>query len=73
MPEAKGERVLRQRRDHIYKSVCRFLDRDERSCTIYEARPKICRRYPGDATCGYYDVLSFERRVQDDPDFIPSA
>ena len=34
--EAKGERVLRHRKDHIYKSVCRFLDRESRGCTVYD-------------------------------------
>lgn len=69
----RGERVLRHRKDHVYRSVCRFLDRETRECTVYEARPKICRTYPGEDHCGYYDFLSFERRAQEDPDFIPSA
>ncbi len=71
--EEPGERVLRHQKDHIYDSVCQFLDRDSRRCTIYEARPSICREYPGGPRCGYYDFLAFERRAQDDPDFIPSA
>ncbi|HXG63668.1 MAG TPA: YkgJ family cysteine cluster protein [Blastocatellia bacterium] len=70
---AWGDRVLRHRKDHIYKSVCQFLDADERRCTIYEARPAICREYPGNLRCGYYDFLASERRRQCDPDFIPSA
>ena len=69
----KGERILRHRKDHIYASVCRFLDPDDRQCTVYEARPTICRQYPGEPNCGYYDFLSFERRAQEDPEFIPSA
>jgi hypothetical protein len=68
-----GERILRHQPDRIYKSVCRFLDPDRRICTVYEARPGICRDYPGSARCGYYDFLSSERRLQEDPDFIPSA
>jgi Fe-S-cluster containining protein len=71
--EEKGERVLRHQKDHIYETVCRFLDTDTRQCTIYEGRPAICRDYPGSSRCGYYDFLSFERRAQEDPDFIPSA
>lgn len=71
--EEKGERVLRHQKDHIYESVCRFLDTETRQCTIYEGRPEICRDYPGSSRCGYYDFLSFERRAQEDPDFIPSA
>ena len=71
--DEEGERVLRHQQDHIYKSVCRFLDTDTRQCTIYEERPTICRDYPGSTRCGYYDFLSFERRAQNDPEFIPSA
>ena len=37
---------------------------------IYEARPKICREYPGKGRCGYYDFLMFERDAQDDPDYV---
>lgn len=71
--EEKGERVLRHHKDHVYKSVCKFLDRDTRQCTIYDGRPGICREYPGAKRCGYYDFLSFERDAQEDPEFIPSA
>lgn len=71
--EEEGERVLRHHRDHVYKSVCRFLDRETRRCTVYAARPEICREYPGSSRCGYYDFLSFERNAQEDPDFIPDA
>jgi uncharacterized protein len=40
---------------------------------VYEARPTVCREYPNGKRCGYYDFLKFERKHQDDPDFIPSA
>ena len=66
-------RVLRQRKDHIYKRVCGFLDQQTRKCTIYNARPVVCREYPETRRCGYYDFLSFERRRQDDEDLIPDA
>ncbi|MCX7057664.1 MAG: YkgJ family cysteine cluster protein [Pseudomonadota bacterium] len=67
------EWVLRHRKDTVYKSICRFFDQDERRCTIYAARPNVCRRYPSGTTCGYYDFLLFEREQQGDDDFIPSA
>jgi uncharacterized protein len=67
------EQLLRHQRDHIYKSVCRFFDTQERRCTVYEARPNVCRRYPYGNVCGYYLFLKFERAHQDDDDFIPSA
>lgn len=70
---AYGERVLRHRKDHIFKSVCQFLDQEERRCTIYDARPGVCREYPDSLRCGYYDFLASERRRQHDEEFIPSA
>lgn len=71
--EEPGERILRHRPDPVYGTACRFLDRKTRQCTVYEARPGICRTYPGTCRCGYYDFLSFERRAQEDPDWIPST
>lgn len=70
---AQGERVLRRKSDHIFKQVCQFLDKESRRCTIYEARPGVCREYPESLRCGYYDFLAFERRRQCDDEFIPSA
>jgi Fe-S-cluster containining protein len=70
---AFNERVLRHQKDHIFKRVCQFLDKDERRCTIYAARPGVCREYPESKRCGYYDFLASERRRQDDAEFIPSA
>lgn len=67
------ERVLRHRRDRIYGSVCRFLDDDTRQCTIYEARPGICRNYPNRVRCGYYDFLAAERQSQEDPEYIATT
>jgi Fe-S-cluster containining protein len=69
----KDERILKHRKDTVYGSICRFFDTDERRCTIYAARPAVCRDYPNGSKCGYYDFLKFERKHQDDPDFIPSA
>ena len=68
-----GEVILRHQPDSIFGTVCQFLDTETRRCTVYEARPSICRTYPGTARCGYYDFLCFERRAQEDPDFIPST
>src|SRR5687767_5673313 len=53
------ELILRQHQDYCYKSVCRFFDRDELRCTVYEALPNVCRRYPYGKVCGYYDFLKF--------------
>ncbi len=68
-----GERILRHQKDDIYGSICQFFDTDERRCTVYEARPAVCRQYPDGKTCGYYDFLKFERKHQGDESFIPSA
>lgn len=66
-----GERVLRRTPDRIFARACMFLDRETRGCTIYHARPGVCREYPDRPRCVYYDVLKFERRQQDDPTVVP--
>lgn len=67
------ERILKHQKDEIYGSICKFFDTDLRRCTIYEARPAVCRDYPNGNKCGYYTFLKFERKHQDDDTFIPSA
>lgn len=67
------ERILRHQKDEVYGSICRFFDTDARRCTIYEARPEVCRDYPTKSKCGYYEFIKFERKHQDDESFIPSA
>ncbi|MEW6729837.1 MAG: YkgJ family cysteine cluster protein [Acidobacteriota bacterium] len=69
--EVDGKLVLRHREDPIFNTACRFLDRETRRCTIYEVRPKICRSFPEERRCGYYDFLIWERKRQDDPECIP--
>ncbi|MDH5534046.1 MAG: YkgJ family cysteine cluster protein [Betaproteobacteria bacterium] len=66
-------RSLRHQKDEHFGSVCRFLDTKTRRCTVYEARPGICRGYPDSTRCGYYEFLEFEREHQGDPDFIAVA
>lgn len=63
-------RALKHVDDKYFGTICGFLDQETRRCTVYEARPKICREFPGTRRCGYYDFLSFERKVQDDPEYI---
>lgn len=67
------ERILRHQADEHFITICRFLDTNTRTCTVYDARPGICREFPGQGRCGYYDFLSFERRTQDDPDWIATT
>ena len=67
----EGERVLRHKKDTIFKTACTFLDLETRRCTVYDSRPKTCRSYPEDLRCGYYEFLKWERERQDDPEFIP--
>ena len=72
--EGKGKkRILRHRKDEHYGTVCRFLDRETRRCTVYEARPEICRDFPGTRRCGYYDFLTFERYLLKDRDHVATT
>lgn len=64
------KRVMRRKKDEFFHEICRFFDTEKRRCTIYPARPAVCRSYPGTPRCGYYDFLSFERRAQNDPEFV---
>jgi Fe-S-cluster containining protein len=66
-----GDLVLRHHKDHIFKSVCMFLDQKKRCCSVYEARPSLCKVYPYGTRCGYYQFLKFERQHADDEEFIP--
>ena len=50
---------------------CKFLDPDTRRCTIYHARPLVCREFPARARCAYYDLLQFERVQQGDDTVVP--
>ncbi|HXS53784.1 MAG TPA: YkgJ family cysteine cluster protein [Usitatibacter sp.] len=66
-PDAKGKvRMLRHRKDKVFDSACMFLDQEKRRCTVYEARPGVCRKYPDSTKCGYYEFLKFEREQQGD-------
>jgi Fe-S-cluster containining protein len=66
-----SERILKHQKDAVYGSICRFFDTTERRCTVYTARPAVCRQYPNGSRCGYYEFIRFERKHQDNPDFIP--
>jgi Fe-S-cluster containining protein len=63
-------RNLRHHKDEHFNTICMLFDRKARRCTVYEARPSVCRAYPDSPRCGYYDFLAFERAHQDDPEFI---
>ena len=54
-------RTLRHQKDKLFGKVCMFFDTKKRQCTVYEARPSLCRDYPAEPRCGYYDFLQFER------------
>jgi hypothetical protein len=68
-----GAPLLRHRADKIFQTACMFLDLEKRRCTIYAARPGVCRKFPDSRRCGYYDFLKFEREQQGDPDFVAHA
>jgi uncharacterized protein len=65
------ERILRRKADRLFGQACMFLDQETRKCTIYNARPHVCREFPTTTRCAYYDLIEFERDQQDDPDVIP--
>jgi Fe-S-cluster containining protein len=66
-----GEVVLRHQKDKVYTSICQFFDTKKRMCTVYEARPGVCREYPDRPRCGYFDFITWEREFQEDEKFVP--
>ncbi len=68
---SSGERVLRRKKDEVFEQACMFLNQETRGCSIYHARPQVCREYPDRSRCAYYDLLKFERIQQADPDVLP--
>ena len=67
------KRVMRRKADQHFGKICQFFDTVARRCTIYAARPAICRTFPGDGRCGYYDFLKFERNGQEDEAYISTT
>ena len=67
-----GEFKMRRKADVHFGRICRFFDIEKRCCTIYKARPHICRAYPI-GRCGYYDFLANERRTQEDPELVATT
>ena len=64
------KRIMMRKSDEHFARICTFFDNDERRCTIYRARPAVCRSFPGTPRCGYYDFLAFERAGQEDEDYV---
>lgn len=53
-------RKMRHRADKKFgATVCMMLNQKTRQCTIYKARPDICRAHPGDR-CEWYDRRQLE-------------
>lgn len=67
----EGERVLRRTADEIFHETCIFLNQETRGCSVYHARPGVCREYPDRTRCAYYDLMQYERRHQNDPNVVP--
>ncbi|MFO0994945.1 MAG: YkgJ family cysteine cluster protein [Hyphomicrobiales bacterium] len=66
-------RVMRRQKDGHFGRICQFFDTELRRCTIYEARPRACREFPGEFNCGYWDFLAFERNAQEDEDYVSTT
>ena len=70
-PDAKKKfRMLRHKKDNVFDSACMMLDQKTRKCTVYGARPGVCRKYPETRRCGYYEFLKFEREQQGDEEMV---
>src|SRR5260370_26512815 len=68
---SSGSPVLRHQKDSVYGTVCTFLDKKTRRCTVYAARPGVCHEYPDQPHSGYYALLKSDGRHPDGPEDIP--
>lgn len=66
-------RILAHKEDEHFETICIFLDDETRGCGIYASRPAICRNFPSQKRCGYYEFLQFERDVQDDEEWVATT
>jgi uncharacterized protein len=69
-PDGEEDYLMRRKDDEYFGRICQFFDTEARRCTVYTARPSICRVYPSTGRCGYYDFLASERAIQDDPELV---
>ena len=77
----RGETVLKRKADAASGTgeCCTFLDTEARRCTVYDARPDVCRDFPvrgaqaagAEGRCCYYDVLTYVRKESGDAQRIP--
>ena len=65
--------AMRRKKDEHFGRICQFFDTEARRCSIYKVRPSVCRSFPGGGRCGYYDFLMFERRAQEDDEFVATT
>jgi len=66
----EAKRIMKRQDDEHFGRICQFFDTGARRCTVYEGRPQICRDFPAEKRCGYYDFLEFERRHQEDDNHV---
>lgn len=67
---AREPMMMKHQPDRHFRTICTFFDTDTRRCTVYDARPDACRDYPHEPRCGYYDFLTFERKLQGKEDHV---
>ena len=72
-PQEDEALTMRRKKDEHFGRICQFFDTEKRCCSIYKVRPSVCRSFPGGGRCGYYDFLLFERRAQEDDEFVATT
>ena len=53
---------MRRKADKIFGMACRFFDTEKRCCTVYEARPSLCRSFRAGAAATTTSWRSSARR-----------
>lgn len=59
-----GNLNLKTTPDHVFgMPSCVFLHKEERHCTVYEHRPRVCRDYPYTERCEWHDRRTIEEQL----------
>lgn len=71
--------VLRRKPDSLLGETCCLFDTEARRCSVYEARPNVCREWPlpqhrlegAEDRCCYFDVYRFAQKEQSAANVLP--
>lgn len=79
LTKREGIRLRRKADPATGGDACGLFDTETRRCTVYDARPQVCRAWPDkthqppalQGRCQFYDLMMFVRGENRDPQMVP--